>query len=649
MEAQDLLKALKRFAESLVHSRKSQQEEQSSSGKPDQLQEVSTAFGNPTTDIAILREADTPAEIQLLDRWDERTSQFSRLDFTNLLAGVDLERRTLLNRIMDEARSMVFNKMPIRLLMFDQKGKGIKLVERSEVLHYLFLDIVAATFDNAGQVRLAMSWTDDSKQYMQDFLLTLKFGQYAILSHTWLPHGEVTYSEWKNHTSLDTQSPGYSKLEKFCEVAAGYGLRLAWTDTVCINKESTTELDESIRSMFKWYGGAKVCVAYLAETTSLDDMDKDKWFTRGWTLQELLASNFIKFHTLDWTAISNNPADQSDKSNFSPISLVSGICNATGLDKQELLDSPDFNNVPIWRKMQWAAYRYVTREEDATYSLMGIFNVSMPTAYGEGAEHAFLRLVKEILSSKSTSVSKLEIANWSFQRPIGVNDYRPALDVQPALDTLSSSILIPASSRLYGTLSESHRNVHFYPPSVPITLSHLGLRVPVLLMPSRTVTRGDIVKRSKKNRPKFYPKGDYSATFVESVKGPNYTRSSRRHRAYNVLDSTLFSSGHIGITDTNAPPDMDSVSDDDIRIFAVINIAEKAIEVLLPTTGPCLAIEVKLKNPPIGWAIPEDLELERKLAACPITFDMVYHNDSSFRIFKDKLNHHGMTLRTMYL
>ncbi len=89
-----------------------------------------------------------------------------------------------------------------------------------------------------------------------DFSLYNKwqFTEYAILSHTWLPTGEITYSKWTNQSaSLDTQSPGYMKLANFCKVAATYGYRLAWMDTVCINKENSAELDESIRSMFKWY------------------------------------------------------------------------------------------------------------------------------------------------------------------------------------------------------------------------------------------------------------------------------------------------------------------------------------------------------------------------------------------------------------
>ena len=497
---------------------------------------------------------------------------------------------------MEDARDMVYNTMPIRLLMFDEHGTGIKLVEKPEVLKHISLDL--ATFDFR---QAASSFVQENGAFRplacRRFLSRHKFGQYAILSHTWLPAGEVTYSEWINRT-FDTASPGYVKLANFCrEAAVHYGVRLAWMDTVCINKESSAELDESIRSMFKWYKGTRVCLTYLAETTSLDDMEKDKWFTRGWTLQELLAPSCIKFHTENWATISDIPAFHCDKSKLSP--LVSKICGATGLSKEELFHSPYLDHIPIWRKMQWAANREVTREEDAVYSLMGIFNVSMPTGYGEGAEHAFLRLVREILSSKLTSVSKLEIANWKASSKF-------------LSDNASPSALIPRNAQSYVNLS-SNLSVHFYPPSSPITLSHLGLCVPVLLMPS--------IRFVGMHQYTSSPKGDYSG----AARAAGYT--------YKVLDATSFS----------------NQSPRDICVFAVLNIADKSTEVLLPENGICLAIQLFPQKPVDGWTIPEGLEFKRKYDTHPFTFDIVCHNGSSVCIPKVELNRHGITLRTMYL
>ncbi|KAF9482100.1 hypothetical protein BDN70DRAFT_802287, partial [Pholiota conissans] len=213
-----------------------------------------------------------------------------------------------------------------------------------------------------------------------------KYVGYAILSHTWLrtSPGEVTYGDW-NKGLFRTMDLGYQKLAHFCR----YGVALAWMDTVCINKDSSSELDESIRSMYDWYKRAKICIVLLAESRSIADIRNDGWFTRGWTLQELFAPNAIKFYTRDWKCFA--PDSTSDKANEN---IVRQIEMATGITKDELRR---IHNAPISRRMQLAAPRKVTREEDTAYSLMGLFDVSISIAYGEGAERAFSRLVQAIL------------------------------------------------------------------------------------------------------------------------------------------------------------------------------------------------------------------------------------------------------------
>ena len=253
---------------------------------------------------------------------------------------IGAEPKTKLQELIEEriksARETVFNRMPIRLLKFDRHGKGITLVERSQVMECISVEIIAET-------------TDGNATYNKTV-----FEEYAILSHTWLSKGEITYSDWADPIQaalIDTTSPGYNKLTKSCEAAANQGLRLAWMDTVCINKESSSELDESIRSMFKWYQNAKVCIVYLAETESLVDLKRDKWFTRGWTLQELLAPEWINFYSKHWEFLGakNSSILQSTYSN--PLISLE-ICAATGLEEQELSDFPyHIKFVPIWRKM----------------------------------------------------------------------------------------------------------------------------------------------------------------------------------------------------------------------------------------------------------------------------------------------------------
>ncbi|KAH9926839.1 heterokaryon incompatibility protein-domain-containing protein, partial [Amylocystis lapponica] len=93
---------------------------------------------------------------------------------------------------------------------------------------------------------------------------------YAILSHRWM-NGEPTFQGFKTvrwRMLPWNASAAFKKLRAFCNLARMHGCDWAWTDTCCIDKTSSAELDEAIRSMYKWYADAKICIVYLAETTS---------------------------------------------------------------------------------------------------------------------------------------------------------------------------------------------------------------------------------------------------------------------------------------------------------------------------------------------------------------------------------------------
>src|SRR5436189_404821 len=129
---------------------------------------------------------------------------------------------------------------------------------------------------------------------------------YAILSHTWgADSTEVTFEDLTNGTGKD--KPGYEKI-RFCGERAGQDdLEYFWVDTCCINKADFTELSEAINSMFRWYRNAAKCYVYLSDV-SVGECDPNskvfpwesafqasRWFTRGWTLQELLAPKLVEF------------------------------------------------------------------------------------------------------------------------------------------------------------------------------------------------------------------------------------------------------------------------------------------------------------------------------------------------------------------
>jgi hypothetical protein len=232
-----------------------------------------------------------------------------------------------------------------------------------------------------------------------DFHLTEKFlldaiPPYAILSHTWGSQ-EVTYEDMVKD-SVKSKA-GYEKI-KFCgEQAARDGLQYFWVDSCCIDKSSSAELQESITSMFRWYKRAAKCYVYLSDVStrkrkrraenSRDTWEQafqeSRWFTRGWTLQELLAPTSVQFFSKEGSQL-------GDKQ-----SLEQQIHKITGIPISALRGSA-LSSFSTDQKIGWAKSRKTTREEDWAYSLMGIFEISILVNYGEGRTSAIRRLRKEI-------------------------------------------------------------------------------------------------------------------------------------------------------------------------------------------------------------------------------------------------------------
>ena len=233
-----------------------------------------------------------------------------------------------------------------------------------------------------------------------DFSLTKDFvggkiPEYAIISHTWgAGTEEVTYRDLIEGTGKN--KVGYEKI-RFCgEQARHDGFQYVWVDTCCIDKSNNNELAEAINSMFRWYRDAAKCFVYLRDVSSpiVDIGDKSdqlpwesafrtsRWFTRGWTLQELIAPTSVEF-------FSKSREFLGDKK-----SLERHICEITRIPSKALRGGP-LAEFSATERMSWAETRQTTREEDMAYSLLGIFDVHMPLIYGEGKENALRRLYRE--------------------------------------------------------------------------------------------------------------------------------------------------------------------------------------------------------------------------------------------------------------
>ena len=139
--------------------------------------------------------------------------------------------------------------------------------------------------------------------------------------------------------------------------------------------------------MFKWYEQADVCIGFLSDLrsgpTTLEDCNC-KWFTRGWTLQELLAPRKLIFYDETWVVRGTKA------------SLASEISKISGIKEEVLIGERVLSDVPVAVRMSWAAGRSTKRLEDRAYCLLGIFDVNMAMLYGEG-DKAFIRLQEEII------------------------------------------------------------------------------------------------------------------------------------------------------------------------------------------------------------------------------------------------------------
>jgi len=224
---------------------------------------------------------------------------------------------------------------------------------------------------------------------LQEFLAD-RVLPYAILSHTW-ERDELTYQGIREGL-LESNRNMYMKMRKCCEQAIRDGLNWVWVDTCCIDKTSSAELSEAINSMYEWCQSAAVCYAYLSDVDvqSIEiryfdrRISKSRWFSRGWTLQELIAPQALTFFDQDWTFVGIKE------------SLVNTLSWITGVKRGVLVGKDPPSSCSIAERMSWAADRSTTREEDMAYSLLSVFNINMPLLYGEG-ERAFFRLQEEIV------------------------------------------------------------------------------------------------------------------------------------------------------------------------------------------------------------------------------------------------------------
>ena len=244
------------------------------------------------------------------------------------------------------------------------------------------------------------------------------------------------------------QRKGFHKIQNCCALARSDGWEYVWIDNCCIDQKSSADLSEAINSMYRWYKDAVVCYAYLADISvsvgrrehPRKKLRESRWFTRGWTLQELLAPKFLTFYDRDWIDVGTK------------YSLQHLISDATGIDTSHLFEQ--LHLVSAAAKMSWASSRETTRPEDIAYSLLGLFDVNMPLLYGEGAAKAFERLQHQIIGSREDE----SIFAWLMPLDHHGPSYGGMLAPSPKYFSRSGNIVRIALPDFYGprvTLSGS--------------------------------------------------------------------------------------------------------------------------------------------------------------------------------------------------
>ena len=258
-----------------------------------------------------------------------------------------------------------------------------------------------------------------------EFSLTQFFGddipeQYAMLSHRWGPE-EVTFTNLTDGTGK--KMAGYRKIQFCGEQARRDGLQYFWVDTCCIDKSNAVELQEAITSMFRWYQNAVKCYVYLSDVSTAKRKRSasqsefawesafcaSRWFTRGWTLQELLAPSSVEFFSQEGKRL-------GDKK-----SLERQIHEITGIAVSAIHGAP-LSQFSVKERLLWAENRQTTREEDKAYSLLGIFDVYMPLIYGEGRDNAFSRLKEEINKPSKGKVPNFDLYSYPSEPRLTTQD-----------------------------------------------------------------------------------------------------------------------------------------------------------------------------------------------------------------------------------
>ncbi|KAI5984600.1 hypothetical protein EDD15DRAFT_2583215 [Pisolithus albus] len=279
-----------------------------------------------------------------------------------------------------------------------------------------------------------------------------------MFSHRW-GEDEPLLRDVEGHSVYDLSTKGgFGKLQAFCLRACKEDYLWAWSDTCCIDKDSSAELQEAIGSMFTWYRRHQLCFEVFHFVPNNHAGQEREWFQRGWTLQELLAPRTVLFYTRNWSLYRNF----SSSNHKADVGVLEELEQKTGIESR-FLTNFSAGTDDARSRLQWASSRCTTRPEDIAYSLFGIFHLHLPILYGESAANALGHLLAEIIS-QSGDISVLDWVGESspFHScfPAHITSYQklpPSLSqYNTAKPSLMMRLLLSISMRrLYHSLEKS--------------------------------------------------------------------------------------------------------------------------------------------------------------------------------------------------
>jgi hypothetical protein len=289
----------------------------------------------------------------------------------------------------------------------------------------------------------------------------IQYYRYAMFSHVW-EDNEPLFEEVIHIVVYDLEeSFTNDKLRMFCTIVRDAGLHWAWSDTCCINKADHFVLQEALVAMFKWYQGSAVTIVSLRDVRSPSrrgDLVRSIWNSRAWTFQEYHASKVVRFYNEDWTLYMNLDIPNHKESP----EIISEMEEATGGSARDLMTlRPGLED--IHEKLYLASRRETTLIEDAAYSLLGIFSMSLPIVYGEG-DGALGRLLAQLLTtSGDTSILAWSGKSGSFNSCLPANitvfDQLPITHIPPALERAEMDKII---TRLWSSSPDSTSIMRLY-------------------------------------------------------------------------------------------------------------------------------------------------------------------------------------------